>query len=460
MKNKRLHSCNILDAGTTARRLWHFHADGRSVRLDREISAPAGEMLPPRFVARDWHALWQQKLNVAWLPPEKVYFRVLQLPKVDDAELLSMVEFQLEKVSPLPVPQIVWSLQALPISTENSQTVIVIIVARDAIEEFLGTLEASGYQPDILEVPELNQVLAAGVPADGVYIYPGTGEHHRSALVAWWFGGVLQHLQLLQLPESEAAQLMEAELMNTAWAGEMEGWLNLPVAWHLIADEAAGALWGAALEPWTGAHLTRGEPLNGAAIAELSARRLAEGLGHVNLVPPEFTGRYRQQFVDRLWMRGLAAVLAIYLLGVAVYFAGVQVLQFKQRSLATKVAALSGSYTNALQLKERIRILEDQTNLKYAALDCWKVASETLPPELTLTWLVFGRGQTLDLTGTAPTDQAEKLSDYNEALRNAVIDGQPIFKDVSPPTSSQRPGPGGMVISWTFHCELNRTDSL
>lgn len=460
MKNNRLHSCNILDAGTTARRLWHFHADGRSVHLDREINAPAGETLPARYVGRDWHALWQKKLNVAWLPPEKVYFRVLQLPKVEEAELLSMVEFQLEKVSPLPVPQIVWSLQALPISTGNNQTVIVIIVARDAIEGFIASLEASGYQPDILEVPELNQVLAAGVPSDGVYIYPGTGDHNRAALVAWWFGGILQHLQLLQLPENDTAQLVETELMNTAWAGEMEGWLSLPVTWNLIADEAAGSVWGPVLAPWTGTSLSRGEPLNGAAIAELSAGRLAEGLGHINLVPGEFTARYHQQFVDRLWMRGLAAVLGLYLVGVAIYFAGVQVLQFKQGRLAGKVAALSGSYTNALQLKERIRILEDQTNLKYAALDCWKVASETLPPELTLSWLVFGRGQTLDLTGTAPVDQAEKLSDYNEALRNATIDGQPLFKDVSPPTSSQRPGPGGMVISWTFHCELNRTDTL
>jgi len=456
VKTKRLHSCNILDAGSTTRRLWHFRADGRNVQLDRDLNLGAGEPLPPKVVAKDWHTLWQKKLNVAWLPPEQVFFRVLQLPKVDEAELLSMVEFQLEKISPLPVPQIIWSLQSLPVSGASTQTIIVLIVAREAVEEFLGKLEGSGYQPDLIEIPELNQVLAGGVPKDGVYIFPGTGDHSRAGLVAWWFGETLQHLQLLQLPETDAARLVETELMNTAWAGEMEGWINSPIGWNLVADEVAGALWESALTPWTEGGLSRSEPLNAGVVAELSARRLAAGEGHINLVPPEFTARYHQQFVDRLWMRGLAAVLGAYLVGIGIYFAGVQVLKFKQSSLTHQIAAISQSYTNAIKLEKRIRILEDQTNLKYAALDCWKVASETLPPELTLSSLLFGRGQTLDLQGTAPPDQEGKLNDYNAALRDAVVDGQKLFKDVSLPISSRR----GEIIGWSFRCELNRSDAL
>jgi len=35
-------------------------------------------------------------------------------------------------------------------------------------------------------------------------------------------------------------------------------------------------------------------------------------------VPEEFKVRYRQQFVDRLWMRGLGAIVAVYLIGVVV----------------------------------------------------------------------------------------------------------------------------------------------
>ena len=42
-----------------------------------------------------------------------------------------MVELQLEKLSPMPVTQIVWSIQVLPHAEGNLQTVIVMIVARN-----------------------------------------------------------------------------------------------------------------------------------------------------------------------------------------------------------------------------------------------------------------------------------------------------------------------------------------
>ena len=41
-----------------------------------------------------------------------------------------------------------------------------------------------------------------------------------------------------------------------------------------------------------------------------AARSCATRL-NTNLLPPEYTARYRQQFIDRLWMRGLGAVLMV-----------------------------------------------------------------------------------------------------------------------------------------------------
>ena len=49
----------------------------------------------------------------------------------DFDETLAMVELQLEKLSPMPVTQIVWSIQVLPHAEGNLQTVIVMIVSRN-----------------------------------------------------------------------------------------------------------------------------------------------------------------------------------------------------------------------------------------------------------------------------------------------------------------------------------------
>ena len=75
-----IHSCNVLQVGAQARQLWQFDARGRGFVLNREQTSFAGEPLPARLVTKDWRSLWQRKLNVAWLPPERVFLRVAQFP--------------------------------------------------------------------------------------------------------------------------------------------------------------------------------------------------------------------------------------------------------------------------------------------------------------------------------------------------------------------------------------------
>ena len=77
----RWNSCNILQTAPDANRLWQFDAKGGGFVLNRESSSAPGQSLPPKSVAKSWTSLWQPKLNVAWLPPENVFLRVIELPK-------------------------------------------------------------------------------------------------------------------------------------------------------------------------------------------------------------------------------------------------------------------------------------------------------------------------------------------------------------------------------------------
>src|SRR5208283_3623603 len=170
----RWHSCNILQIASDANRLWQFDAKGGGFALNREHRAALDEPLPSRLIAKSWSSLWQPRLNVAWLPPENVFLRAIELPKSNFAETLAMVEMQLEKLSPLPVAQIVWTIHILArrsearpeapaageTKPEDLQTVVVVIVERGVVEEFLGKLESRGYLADRLEVPMLDQLEA------------------------------------------------------------------------------------------------------------------------------------------------------------------------------------------------------------------------------------------------------------------------------------------------------------
>ena len=135
----RWNSCNILHVAPDAKRVWQFDAKGGGFVLDREQRVPHADKLPAKGIAKQWSSLWQPKLNVAWLPAENVFLRVVELPASNFEETLAMVELQLEKFSPLPVTQIVWTMHVMGTHTapakgdaapESLQTVIVVIVER------------------------------------------------------------------------------------------------------------------------------------------------------------------------------------------------------------------------------------------------------------------------------------------------------------------------------------------
>src|SRR5450755_1889493 len=218
----RWHTCNILQTAPDANRLWQF--DAKSGALNRELSSAAGQPLPDRHVAKSWQSLYQPRLNIAWLPPENVFLRVVELPKSSVGETLSMVELQLEKLSPLPVTHIVWTLQILAQApADNLQTVIVVIFERRAVEEFLGKLEAQGYLADRLEIPMLDQLAAASPTGEGAWIYPTWLNGQAAALVAWWFGGALRNLGLVVLAaDGDRAKSFQAQIAQFVWAGELE----------------------------------------------------------------------------------------------------------------------------------------------------------------------------------------------------------------------------------------------
>jgi hypothetical protein len=453
----RWNSCNILQIAPDANRLWQF--DAKSGALNRESSSAPGQPLPTKYVAKSWTALWQPKLNVAWMPPEKIFLRVVELPKSSFGETLAMVELQLEKLSPVPVTQVVWTLQILPQSpSETLQTIIVVILERKVVEEFLGKLESQGYLADRLEAPMLDQLAAMSATEDGVWIYPALLNGQNAALVAWWFGGALRNLSYVVLPlDGDRAKSLKEQLAQLAWAGELEGWLTAQPKWHLVADGALAGEWATFLRDGLGEPVAVTKPLPLPELAAHTARRAtAADASNAVLLPTEFSARYREQFFDRLWLHGLFATGILYAVCVAIYFCATTVLGFQTGKVEQQVAAISGSYTNALQLKARYDVLKERQDLKYAALDCWKLVAQELPAGISLARFSFGDGHTLSLNGTVTSDQITAITDFYDALRKAQLNGQPMFDPISGDQLTYRQN--GNQVTWNFSLELQRTE--
>jgi hypothetical protein len=463
----RWNSCNILHVAPDAKRVWHFDAKGGGFVLDREQRVAHAEKLPAKGIAKNWSSLWQPKLNIAWLPAENVFLRVAELPASNFEETLAMVELQLEKFSPLPVAQIVWTMHVLGTHTapargeaaaESLQTVVVVIAERSMVEEFLGRLEREGFLADRLEAPMLDQLAAITPTEDGAWLFPLSLAGQNAALVAWWFGGVLRNLSLVTLPPAgDRAQELKDQLAHLAWAGELEGWLTAPPKWHLVADPVNATEWENVLRAALNEPVSVSGPPAPAVLAAGTARRAAAS-EKSNLLPAEFTAQYHQQFVDRLWLRGLAYAGVAYAVFLVIYFSAVGVLDFRTVGVESQVAAISNDYTNALQLKARFGVLQERQQLKYAALDCWQLVAQELPPAITLQRFSFADGQLVTLSGQVAADDITKIIDFNDAMRKAKVNGQPVFNPE--PDSSQQLTyrQQGNQASWNFGLELLRSE--
>jgi hypothetical protein len=193
-------------------------------------------------------------------------------------------------------------------------------------------------------------------------------------------------------------------------------------------------------------------------LAASSASRASLADPRSALVPPEYTTRYQQQFVDRLWMRALGAVVMLYLVGVAIYFVAVQVALARTRTVEDDVAERGPLYTNAIQLKAQYQVLKDRQELKFAALDCWKAVAEHLPETLQLESFNFTDGRRLTLQGTAPMGQVQQIYAFDGALRKVQVNGQTLFDPTKGDSPSYQTAPGGSALNWNFTLELRRSE--
>ena len=448
----RLYTANVMASTAGGRRLWQLSTSGDKFVLHGEKALLPSERVPAGAAGKDWKTLFRGKLNVAWLPASRVFLRALHLPASEPGEIVQMVELQLEKLSPLPVTQIVWSVHLLPRPADKPdalQTVIVMIASRGAVEEFLGQLEGSGFLADRLEAPGLDQLLSAGIREEGVWIFPGAED--EPVLVAWWYGGTLQNLSIVALPPGpERGLQLKTQLQQLAWAGELEGWLTSPPKIHLVAGRDDAKYWEPVLKD-AGEEVPVIALVPADQLASLCARRCAADPKGGSLLPPEFALRYRQQFVDGLWMRGLMTVFSAYVIGVLIYFGALYVLKLKATRVRQDLSGLSAGFVAAQKDREQLRIVKARQELKYKALDCWKTLAESLPDGVTIEGIYFSRGA-FKLHGTA--DDPASILAFNQALRVAPLPGhddETLFSEVTQPNMQSRPNNS---TEWRFDCAM------
>ena len=464
-KKTKWSSCNLLESATEGSRLCQFSVSSKKVKLSGDLRVADLIELPAKAVGKDWSDLLRRKLNIATLPPEKVFLRVVELPECEPDELLPMVEFQIEDLSPLPMAQAVWSAEAVPGSTgtEGNQTVLVMIAERGVVGDRLDELEAVNYLADRVEVPLLRELVPGEPRVDGAHIQLVQGADSVLALVSWWFAGRLRDVNSFNLPDTAASRDALVEKINSvALAGEVAGWMPDEPACHLAKRGDVAGDWNAALSKCFD-RIREVEPMSevdlATAAVEFTARTTAPGL-----MLEDYSARNRQRFQDGLWMQGIKGAVALMLIGLCFFFAYGSWLQSDLDDLNQQVKVQGLQYTNALSLKAKMQTLKKQEALKTAALNAWSEVAIGLPGELKFTQLMFSSDRTLEgntsrklrIVGTADDGKETFIDDYNLVLARMEVkgrEGQKLFSSVSPGPS--RKDPRKKLTTWSVECKFD-----
>src|SRR4030095_11898608 len=100
-RRPRIHACNIVAESGGQTRLWSF--TGSEGRLAAPLHQPSDLPLPAARVSKGWIQLVRPRFNVVWVAGQPVFLQLIHLPTDDPAEVPSMLELQIEKLSPLPL---------------------------------------------------------------------------------------------------------------------------------------------------------------------------------------------------------------------------------------------------------------------------------------------------------------------------------------------------------------------
>jgi len=116
---------------------WRVYRRGQSTPLQQGVLAGVGEPVP--------EALSGHRAGVVTLalPASQVVIRILQLPVSDPQELAGAVALQVDKLSPFPVEQIVYSHEVLA-QTEAQTTVLIALAQRSSVGNWGNVFRQAG----------------------------------------------------------------------------------------------------------------------------------------------------------------------------------------------------------------------------------------------------------------------------------------------------------------------------
>ncbi len=365
------------------------------------------------------------------LPAETLLLRVVALPHASAEELRGMVELQMDKISPFPVEDMVFSHEVLERGAELSR-VLVVAARLNGLEDVGRLLKGAGVQAERLDAammgwwPLLHEIEA--VPASGRHVHLMVHEGGSDMLVT--LNG--HPIAMRRLPEIGAdadaqtwARDMVWEINHSLMALELEHGGEADdsmTVWHGGGQARAGA---------TALHdLCENKPEQRSLeelppLSEGLARRALRGdAGLLDLTPQRWRSDERRQRFRKRMKQAAAALAALWVAGMGLVFGGAMVQSRWVETLRLRQAEWAEPADQVRDMRERVRMIRRFAVTDHSAIECLREVARLLPDGVELTSFTYRKGEGIQIAGQAGT--IDQVYEYQTRM-----DGSELFVRVS-----------------------------
>jgi len=359
------------------------------------------------------------------LPSSQLLMRILELPSTSPQELKSMVELQMDQISPFPVDQLTVSYEVLK-QTENHSRVLAVAAQRKIVDTLGDLFKAQHVYIRSLDAEILawwSLLIAHGqVPCQGRVVL--ILEEHTEFSMIVVDDGVPVAFRSLELFHNFTDEAVMHEIVE-----EMSYTLLSLEAEYGHRDGCTMEVWSESEFPEQLINLLKahcGGTINlhdlGSIppVSEGLALRTAERrLHHAELVPREWIELQRRNWLMKLGTVTAIAILSIWFAVVAITGAVFSFQQAFYNQVRREAARYEGPARAAQAAREEMLSLETYADRSHSALECLREISAALPAGIEIASFTYKKGDAVNLRGSS--DRAEAVYDFFQKLGASEI---------------------------------------
>ncbi|MEI8206808.1 MAG: pilus assembly protein PilM [Kiritimatiellales bacterium] len=359
------------------------------------------------------------------LPSSQLLMRMLELPSTNPQELKSMVELQMDQISPFPVDQLTVSYEVLH-QTEDHSRVLAVAAQRKTVDALGDLFKAQNVYIRSLDAEILawwSLLIAHGqVPCQGRVIL--ILEEHTEFSMIVVDDGVPVCFRSLELFHDFTDEAVMHEIVE-----EMRYTLLSLEAEYGHRDSCMIEIWSESEFPEQLINLLK-EQCGGAInlhalgsippVSEGLALRTAERrLHHAELVPREWIELQRRKRLIKIGTIATIALLSIWMAAISVTGAVFSFQQAAYNRVRREAVKYDAPARAAQAAREEMISLEKYADRSHSALECLRAVAIALPDGVELGSFTYKKNEAVSLRGSS--GGAEAVYDFFQKLGASEI---------------------------------------